>query len=214
MEFRSWKDYQVDIPEGQSGPWKVGKATADDPIRLMIANMHDPGRSIAPGTAYTELTRHGTIIMSDTPAEIRDLYGFFHEIEYQKTVDHAPTVLMHGLGLGVALNGAFLNGAGHITVIEKSSDVIALTGKFWQEKHGDFLTIIEGDAYTWEPEKGQKWDVVWHDIWDNLCTDNLKSMTKLHRRFGRRCQWQESWGRKLLQRKLRAEKKAEHRWRW
>jgi predicted methyltransferase len=119
---------------------------------------------------------------------------------------------MHGLGLGVALNGAFLNGADHVTVIEKSSDVITLTGKYWQEKYGDRLTIIEGDAYTWKPESGKSWDIVWHDVWDNLCTDNLQAMAKLHRRFGRRCKWQGSWGYKLLKAKAASEKREARRW--
>lgn len=208
----TWEDYQVDVPEGESGPWKVERATAEKSLGLMVFNMKAAGRSIPPGTTYTELTRHGSVIMTDTPAEIHDLSGFFYQVRCATTPEHAPTILIHGLGLGVAINGAFVSGAGHITVVEESPDVIALTGKHWQTKYGDRLTIIEGDAYTWKPEASQRWDLCWHDIWDNLCTDNLKEMAKLHRRFGRRCNWQGSWGHQLLKRKAAQEKKEKKRW--
>ena len=60
------------------------------------------------------------------------------------------------------------------------------------------LNIIVADAMTWRPKPGERFDVVWHDIWNNICTDNLPEMSKLHRSYGRRCNWRGSWGKNVL----------------
>jgi hypothetical protein len=86
-----------------------------------------------------------------------------------------------------------------VTVIENSPDVIALVGPTLTERYGDRLEIIEADAFTYKPPKGIRYSVVWHDIWPDLCEDNLKTMGTLHRRYGKRCDWQGSWGKELLQ---------------
>jgi spermidine synthase len=99
-----------------------------------------------------------------------------------------------------------------VTVVELQPDVIKLVGP-WLEgiaaKANKRLTIIQGDAFTWKPPKEQKWDIVWHDVWNEICTDNLPQMSKLHRRFGKRCSWQDSWSRELLQVYRREERKQE-----
>ena len=51
----------------------------------------------------------------------------------------------------------------------------------------------QADALEYKPPRGEQYDVVWHDIWPNICTDNLPEMHKLHRKYGRRCNWQGSW---------------------
>lgn len=193
--YHTWQDYQVNVPEGESGPWKIRRVVVDDDLSLAVFNMHEPGREIPPGTAYAELTCNGDVVMTDTPSEIRDHYGFFRAIE---KATRPTTVLIHGLGLGMALNGAFVNGADHVTVVEKSPDVIRLAGPHWQRRFGDKLTIIQADAFTWKPEKGQRWNVILHDVWPDIDTDNLKKMGTLHRRFCRRCDWQGSWSKTLL----------------
>jgi hypothetical protein len=37
-----------------------------------------------------------------------------------------------------------------------------------------------------EMSKGKRYDMVWHDIWDDICSDNLEGMAKLHRKYGDR----------------------------
>jgi len=203
------KDYMVDVPEGESGDWKVEKwDPRDEGLGLDFFNMRNPGREIPRDRVYTRLTRNGNVIMSDTPAEIRDHLSAI--LETRRWDD--PKVLIHGLGLGMVANACLMVGASHVTVIDKSEDVIKLVAPHWQEKWGEKLTIIQGDAYTWKPEKGKRWEVVWHDIWDNLCEDNLKLMEKLHRRFGRRCEWQDSWGKEQLKAKRRRRKRRGFRW--
>ncbi len=183
---------KVDVPEGESGDWKVERytVTAKD---LMITNMRimfAPGmahRTIDPGT-YTKLTCRGRIVMTDTKAEIYENY----EPVFQAKGD----VLLNGLGLGVVLL-ALLNkpDVNDITVVEKSKDVLDLVGPHYQCPRVKF---IHADARQWRPAKGTRFSVVWHDIWNDICEDNLDEMKFLHRAYGRRCDWQGSWSRKYL----------------
>src|SRR5262249_14419804 len=77
-----------------------------------------------------------------------------------------------------------------VTAIELSIDVICLVAAHLADHR---LTIIHADAFGWTPPKAMRWNVVWHDIWDDICADNLKQIAVLHRRYGRRCDWQGSW---------------------
>jgi len=85
-----------------------------------------------------------------------------------------------------------------VTVVEKSKDVISLVAKHYLGDHR--VTIVNADAYLYKPPKGVKYDAVWHDIWDNICGDNLPEMTRLHRKYGKRADWQGSWCRSLCRR--------------
>jgi hypothetical protein len=42
--------------------------------------------------------------------------------------------------------------------------------------------------------------VAWHDIWNDLCGDNLPLMARLNRRYGRSVEWQGAWGQSWLRR--------------
>jgi len=204
MALRTWKDLQVDVPEGTVGAWTVDKWTPDpNDIHFQLENMRTPSRQILPGYIYTRLLRGNNPIMTDTPAELGDLWAILHAVQ---ELDE-PTVLIHGLGLGCVMNGCFIDGASKVTVVEKEEDVIALVGPHWQERYGDRLEIIHGDAFTWKPPKGARWDLVYHDIWDDLNTDNLKEMSKLHRRFGKRSGDQHSWCRPVLESKRRRQRR-------
>lgn len=184
----------VDVPEGKSGNWEV-KRFKPEGSSLAIFNMKNAGREILEGT-YTQLNHRGSVVMSDTPAELRDMYPLLRHL--------TGRMLINGLGLGVAVQGALDQPAvEHVTVIEISPDVIALVGDHYQERCGDRLTIIEADALTWMPPRGTRYDAVWHDIWPNICGDYWPEMKKLHRRYGRRCHWQGTWCRYETQRAAR-----------
>ena len=115
--------------------------------------------------------------------------------------------MVHGLGLGVCLQAlASRPEVEHVLVIEKSEDVRALVAPHYRTMFGDKVQIDLGDAFTWRPQ-ALRFDFAWHDIWDDLCTDNLEEMATLHRRFGRRVMYQDSWGKGLLQRQRRHEKR-------
>jgi len=180
------------LPEGSEGPWLVQRfavSEADEQFgRLRAAISSCRGRYV-PAGIYTRLLHGETMIMSDTPDEVRD--------HIELIVKAKGRVLLHGLGLGMVARAALLKPeVEHVTIIEKAPEVVKLVGEPLIARFGAERTaVITDDAFTWKPPKGVRWDVVWHDIWPTLCSDNLPEMAQLHRRFGHRAGWQGSWGR-------------------
>lgn len=185
------------MPEGQVGNFSIKHVTVDAEDekrgRMFACNPSSGGRFVKAGK-YTMLYENGSLWMSDTPDEIRD-----HLEAIRQARRAGGHVLINGLGIGVVTDAiASLENVTKVTVIEKSPEVIELVGPTLLKKHGDKLEIIQADSYEYRPPKGVRYTVVWHDIWLNLCTDNLDEMAKLHRKFGRRTDWQGSWGKELL----------------
>ena len=179
---------QVDVPEGQSGDWKVSrfKATEQAVAFFNLREMVRSKRYMKPGT-YTELTHCGSIVMSDTPAEMVDHQDMIRRV-------HGGHVLITGLGLGVVIQAVLDEpNVEHLTVVELSEDVISLVAPHWQGRYNGRLTVIQADALEWTPPRGSHYSIVWHDIWPNICGDNLGNMRRLHRKYQRRCDWQGSW---------------------
>ena len=188
------ESYKVSVPEGESGLWKVEQFTVskEDASFERMRSLFRGGRYVPEGT-YTRLTRGGRVIMSDTPDEIRD-----HSYIIRNAKGH---VLINGLGIGMVLQACLEKPrVTKVTVIEKSPDVIDLVAPHYRERYGDKVEIIQADAFEWKPPKDVRYGAVWHDIWDNICGDNLPEMHKLHRKYGRRTDWQGSWGRELCER--------------
>jgi hypothetical protein len=149
-------------------------------------------RAVTPGT-YTELVHRGRIWMSDTPAERRD-----HMEAYWQAQRRGGRILVHGLGLGMIVKALLdLPNVDHVDVVELDADVIALCGPAF-DRYGARVTIHHGNCFDHRWKPGTRWTVVWHDIWPDICTDNLAEMGTLHRKFGRRCDWQGSWCKELL----------------
>jgi hypothetical protein len=196
--------YKVLVPEGQAGKWRVERFTVSEQeaslerMRSMFSSSR--GRGVPAGT-YTRLVCGGDVVMSDTPDEVRDHLRFI----YRAT----GRVLIHGLGLGMVLQAvACRPEVTHVTVVELNEDVINLVAPHYRAMFGAKVEIIQGDAYTWKPRPGAVWDCAWHDVWNELCTDNLPLMSKLHRRFGSRVTvFQGSWCRELLLHRRRQEKR-------
>ena len=180
---------QVAIPAGASGVWKVDCFEVTPQMARFGALRADIGhpRDYVQVGRYTRLTRAGTIVMTDTPAEMRDHY----EPVFQAHKLVKGSVLIVGLGLGM-VTSAILRSPQitEVTVIEKSADVIALVAPHIQDPR---LTIIEADIFEWKPPAGKHYDVAWFDIWDDICADNLPEMATLKRRFARRVGWQGCW---------------------
>jgi len=187
----------VPVPDGKSGDWEVSTFTVnDEDIRLHnMRCMFSPGqggREMIPGT-YKKLTRNGRLIMSNTQAEIGDHLSFIYKAK--------GDVLINGLGLGVCIFGIMERNktkkekVTSITVVERSEDVINLVGPYLPSE----VAIVQADAFEFKPPKGKKYGAVWHDIWDDICADNLDDMHTLHRRYGKRTNWQGSWCRGLCE---------------
>lgn len=166
---------KVDVPEGNSGEWSVSRFSVSkrDARWGVFSYKH---RAPPPGE-YTRLMRGRTVIMSDTRAEVSDHYF----LKGQTGVG-----LLNGLGLGVGIE-LCMETADFVFVVENSKDVLNLSAGHYLEKYGDRLEIIYADALRYKPPKGMHFNFVWHDIWDDICGDNLGEMSLLKRRYGRLC---------------------------
>lgn len=180
--------YQVDVPEGKSGDWRVERfvmSEEDAKFTRLRAAFKGP-REEVPAGQYTRLMRGRTTVMSDTPAEIRDHLSFIYLA--------VGRVLINGLGLGMCAQAvARKENVEHVTVIERSEDVIKLVGPHYESRFGQKIEIIHADALQWTPPKGVRYGAVWNDIWDSQTSENLPDMHRLHRRYGRRADWVGSW---------------------
>lgn len=177
---------EINVPDGKSGEWEVSTFIVSDNdaklfnIREVFSRRY---RTIHPGT-YKKLTQNNYIIMSNTPAEIRDLIHFIR-------LAHG-SILINGLGLGVVLSAILQKEAIlDVTIIEKSKDVINLVAPTYIQD--ERIEIINDDAFEFKPPKGKGYDFAWHDIWSDICADNLPEMTRLHRKYAKRTSWQDSW---------------------
>lgn len=191
--------YKVDVPEGVIGDWsiqkfEVSKESADSFNLRQAINPHRGFRVIYPGV-YTKLVHSNEIVMSDTPAEIEDFLPFLRRAE--------GNVLLNGLGLGCLLQALLRkDDVEHVTVIEKSTEVINLVYEHYLDKYSAYnFHVINDDALTYKFDKHETFDCVFHDIWNDICDDNLEEMKTLHRKYGRKCHHQESWCRHLMERK-------------
>jgi hypothetical protein len=173
---------KVSVPEGSSGRWSVRHVDVEDSIIAWLRERHfEPGR-------YTQLFHGGRLVMSDTPAERYDHLPFVRAA--------TGDVLISGLGLGMCL-GAVLKKpeVTSVTIIEIDPDVIALVAPSYQDNR---ISIVQADARSWSPPKGRKYGAVWHDIWPDICRDNLSEMHTLNRRYARRASWKGCWSQNLM----------------
>ena len=188
-------------------PLKCGNAEIDvfDLDAEAASMTYIRGREFGiPMGSYTRLLVDGGVMMSDTPFEYRSNLPFLRRAEGK--------VLINGLGLGCCvdylLKAKSDTAVEHITVIEKNEHVIKLIKAYLKKYcNSGKLTIIHADAFEYKPKKGERFNVVWHDIWPNMGTDNLPEMTKLHRQYGRRCDWQDSWQKEYLTRIKNSQKR-------
>lgn len=190
---------EVLVPDGVCGNFRVETFTVSPEESLMSSIRRD---RVPPGT-YKRLMRDRTVVMSNTPMEVRSNRGF---------VNCAfGSVLINGLGLGMVL-GEILkkDNVTKVTVVEKYKEVIQLVGPTFLKDPR--VTIIHADALTFKPPAGEKFDVVWHDIWDYITADNLEEMKLLHRKYGRRTQWQGSWEREACEYHKKREERETRRY--
>lgn len=193
--WKEWERFKVPfVHEGERGGLKVERFSVSeedsefDRMRSMIS-FGSRGRFCLPGT-YTRLRQRGTIWMSDTRDEILD-HRFLMRCH--------GSVLVHGLGLGVALNILIQNpNVEKIEVVEINEDVVELVWPWFKKRDGSEKVeeIRIADALDYDIPRGTRYDFAWHDIWPTICGDNWESMKRLHRRFARRVTVeQDSWQR-------------------
>ncbi len=200
------------IPEGRIGDWAIEKFIVGE-TEASLSRIRDYTRAVRPGQ-YTKLTHHGSTVMSDTSAEYSDHIEAIRRAE--------GICLVTGLGLGLVANEmAKKEEVDLVIVIEKNQEVIDLIVPHIHER----IVVIKADALEWRLPRGgsmsieilgrkrrngtlisvwpHRFDVVWHDIWPNICLDSIPERTKLRRKYGRRCWWQDCWAQKEIDRHRR-----------
>lgn len=183
----------VPVPDGESGNWRVETFTIsqEDAALANIRAIRDRWARVEPGT-YKRLMRGNTVVMSNTRMEVLTNAAIIRAAHGR--------VLLNGLGLGMVLTAILAKERVEaVRVIEKSEDVLRLVAPSFA--HDPRVEIIHADALTYKSAPGERFNAVWHDIFDNICADNLPTMHTLHRKYGRRCDWQESWARWLCERR-------------
>lgn len=94
-------------------------------------------------------------------------------------------ILIAGLGIGMILIPLLKNkSVEKITVVEKEKDVIDLVfPKIKKHDSSNKLELIQSDIFQLDLPKEQKFDVIYFDIWDNVCGDNYEQMKNLKSKF-------------------------------
>jgi len=167
------------VPEGEHGSAKVDHFDVSEEdwsfTRLRGAFSFDRNAECPPGRYARLITKDG-LQMTDTDHEQRSCSDIVRAAK--------GDVLIGGLGLGCILVPIFrAGGAKSVTVVESDPDVISLIKPHLRpHANGTRFEVVEADVFDWKPEKGQKFDAIWFDIWPTVCVDNLPSMAKLHQR--------------------------------
>lgn len=192
----------VDLPECEQDGLRVERFTISPESYHNFKLGH---RATRAGT-YTGLKLNGRLWMSDTDAEKRDHMPALHQMRNWE----AKRVLINGLGLGMVLKAALtLEHVEHVDVVEIDERVINLVGPHYAKDPR--VHLHHADAYEQATRwpAGTRWDVAWSDIWPDICTDNLKSMARLRRSYGRRTYWHDCWLRPELVAMQARDKKEE-----
>lgn len=197
-----WMDLMTSlrVPEGKSNEVEISDIVVSEQeasFGRLRASIHGGSSGIRAGT-YSGLYRNGDLWMSNTPDEARDHLHFLYTCE----AESAERVLVNGLGLGMVVYALLhLPSVQHIDVVDIDADVIALVKPFYDalsHDQGKILTIYHDDAYTITWPRNTRWDGAWHDVWQHISLENVPYMTDLHRKYGRRVRFQDSWKRDEL----------------
>jgi len=217
-----WPKMVEVVPEGERGDAKVTHfevSEKDSAYSRMRASVQGYAGEFVPPGRYARLVVGGSLMMSDTEMEQHTNSRAIYQAN--------GSVLIAGMGLGVMLIPVCQKpGVTKVLVVEKSQDVIDLVEphvrKFLGED-AEKLTIIQGDIFDFKPQKGEKWDTIWFDIWPDVCEDNLDGLATLKRRFSKRLNkenpecwmgaWEEARLRYLRRQSRREEREWSHCWR-
>ncbi len=175
-------EIKINVPNGTSNNWTVDEFTVGENDMSQQISMMKTGRGVKAGT-YKRLKRGDITVMSNTPDEIQDFIYEFRGVKGR--------VLINGLGIGVTVKYLLDNPeVTEVIVIEKSKDVIDLVADTYRKDNR--FKVINADCFEYLPPKGERYNFVWHDIWDYITSDNLEEMKRLHRKYGRRTESQAS----------------------
>lgn len=157
------------LEEGKVGDFSLEKFEVTD--NDFIAKFRC---GISNGT-YIKLLHKGEVVMSDTDMEKRTNEKF--------VLNAHGDILIGGLGIGmIVMATQNLPEVSSITVIEKYPEVIELVGN--QLPLNEKVKIIQSDVFDWKPEKNQKFNCIYMDIWNWINSDVYREeMVPLTRKY-------------------------------
>jgi hypothetical protein len=168
----------------------VGESEASLSKLRAAFNPQRGDRSVEPG-AYTRMLIDGDVWMSDTPAEVRDMY------EVDEHLADARSALIVGLGLGCIVQRAIVaHGVPRIDVVEREWRVIDAVAPHYDalaKAHGVILNVHRADIHEWRAHRDRSWSVGWLDIWQHINSDDMAEVARLRKRFRQRCGWLGAW---------------------
>jgi hypothetical protein len=191
----SWRRYQVQshLDDAQAGPMSLRHFSVpqSDPARAwyMVEGGEDRDCGWGRFIELTDSRLDQSIWMSDTRAEVMEHMPLIRRLAKLESAQVQPSVLITGLGLGVAVKAALLHGASRVDVVELDPSSIALLGP--QFDHDNRVTIHQGDAFTAPIPSPSGWDVAWHDVWPQIDDRNLPQMQALRARY--KARWSGCW---------------------
>jgi hypothetical protein len=180
------------IPEGVKGDYKVERFQVDrktSRASAWRAKVSWGGRGfVYPGT-YTRLVQDGHTWMSDTPDECFDLVRDLGEAK--------GTVRLNGLGLGLSVEYLMTKEeVDKVIAVEISKEVIELVVPTLERLYGERLEVRNENVLRVKPGMDERYDFVYHDIWQNIGIDNLREMEFLTRRYASKAAFQACWCRR------------------
>ena len=208
----TWDPMHEVVPEGAHGNVKIQHLEVnkkDSDFTRLRASIGHAGEYVPEGK-YCRMLIDGHVVMSDTQEEKSSNYAVAYAAH--------GNVLIAGLGLGMILCPILRNPkVRSVTVIEKNPSVVLLVGA-GRFPNKEKLTVVNADIFEWEPSKGDKYETVYFDIWQDICTDNLVEVTKLKRKFAKNLNrqdaeaWMGAWKEDYLRRRIRQERRNDTRW--
>jgi hypothetical protein len=180
------------VPDGESGDWSIKSFSIGRNEALLhnIGVSHNGAMFVSPGSYKKLVHKKRGVIMSNTRMEIISNYEAYRLA--------TGRVLINGLGMGMLLEAILTKpDVTYVKVIEKETDVIKLVAPHFA---GDpRVEIVQADAYSYEPPASDRFHYAWHDVWDDLCADNLPLMAKLTRKWRKpRAERQGVWSRHMV----------------
>lgn len=154
---------------------------------------------------YVRLHVNGMLMMSDTRME---------KITNTEFIKNAHgEVMIAGLGIGLILENLIpLYESGEVTrivVYEKYQDVIDLVAHRYMDRLP--LEVRCEDIMTYKPQKEEKYDTLYFDIWPDVDEKNLDDIKVLHNRWKshkKKGAWVGSWMADFLRKRRAAERRS------
>jgi len=167
------------IPEGEVNTARIVHRTVARGTPNKIHKVADQDK-IPPGK-YCCLYLNNELSVADTPIE--------HEIYLRFAKKANGAALVAGLGIGMCILPLVRNaGVSHVTVVEKSEEVIKLVFpsilKYLQRSgQQDKMVIFCDDIHTWQPQTPQRFDTIYFDIWPTTQNSDENERLQLKQQY-------------------------------